>query len=551
MAGKKLFCVVLLFLAALIPQHSRAGGVTIITHGYDGDVTGWIAAMADQIPQYYDARYPELGTNFSIYTVTLTTDGSGDYYYQWSRDLGSSPSNTPSGEIIIKLDWTQLAGGIDPYEPYDISTYVVASVVSPIILQTNAISDLNGHALAEYPIHLIGHSRGGSLMAQLSLLLGTNGLWVDQLTTIDPHPLNNDGNDDSPISVIDAPAQYTYANILFADNYWENLGDAYPSDLDPHGEPVAGAYQRQLTSLSGGYPPVEFDFFDDYEYHSNTHLWYFGTMDTNTPVSYDDDGETVTITSSMRSSWWVAYEEQGAIAGFYYSLIGGGNRMSEDHPLGLPSDPAIINGYNQWWNFGAGTSSNRTALPANNGIWPNLIQFNIAGTNSVTPGEPITASFYYQYGGPSTNLTAQFYFGGDFNPYDSKNTFVTEVSLPGTGINYVDYDSVSLSTSNFPPGTYSVFGKISDGTHTRFLYAPQLVTIHPPPTVSLGIAQLGSQFIIRIHGPPNQTAVLQSSANLQTWQPIATNLLNANAWLYTNTIPASSPRQFFRAILLP
>ena len=58
----------------------------------------------------------------------------------------------------------------------------------------------------------------------------------------------------------------------------------------------------------------------------------------------------------MRTNWWVPYEDEGLIAGFYYSLIGGGNRLSTDSPLGLPSDPAIVNGYNQWWNFGAGSS---------------------------------------------------------------------------------------------------------------------------------------------------------------------------------------------------
>src|SRR5208282_6050932 len=82
-----------LFLVVLTPCSANAAGVTIITHGFDGDVTGWITAMADEIPTYYS--FP--GTNFTVYTITLTTDGNGNYYYQWAR-TNSGPSATDSGE---------------------------------------------------------------------------------------------------------------------------------------------------------------------------------------------------------------------------------------------------------------------------------------------------------------------------------------------------------------------------------------------------------------------------------------------------------------------
>lgn len=554
MSGKKLLLMVLLFLAVSFPPRSRAGGVTVITHGYDGDVTGWITTMAEQIPLYYQQRYPELGTNgtnFTIYTVTLTTDGNGNYYYQWTRDGGGSPFNTDTGEIIVMLDWSQMAGDPDPFSSvYDISTYTVASVASYVLLETNSISDLNGHALVEYPLHLVGHSRGGSLMAQLSLILGTNGIWVDHLTTIDPHPLNNDGNDDSPISVVDAPAQFTYANVLFADNYWEDLGNAIPTDLDPHGEPVSGAYQRQLTQLNGGYPPEEFDFEDSYEYHSNSHLWYYGTMNSNTPVTYDDDGENVTLNSSMRSSWWVSYDRQGDIAGFYYSLIGGGNRLSTNSPVGA-GYPEIVDGFNQWWDLGAGTYTNRTALPENSGTWPNLIELSVLGTNVVTSGGQFSAQFYYQYGGAATNLSVQFFLGGDFNPYDGNSVSVGQFAPGNTGTNYVGAGAVDLSTTGVTAGTYSLYGKISDGTHTRFLYAPQLVRVLAQPPPVLSITGVGIHQTISIAGGLGWVNVLQSSPDLKNWQTIYTLTNTSGLWFYPLTNVPAKPQQFYRVIVNP
>jgi hypothetical protein len=488
-AAKTLVFGAVLLINVLTSESTKAAGVTIITHGFDGDVMGWITAMAEEIPAYYHYRYPELSTNFTVYTLVLTYT-NGLYYYATTKNTTNSPSSTDTGEIIVKLDWSQMAGTItgfvDPFND-DPSTYNVGWAVSYVLRQTNTIQDLDGHALAELPMHLIGHSRGGSLMNELSRQLGTNGIWVDHLTTLDPHPFNNDGNTDLFYQV-DASASNTWENVLFRDNYWQDLGVL----TDPDGEPASGAYNRELYDLSEGYNLTD----SDSPYHSNVHLWYHGTLDLNVPTSYDDDGETVTIDADMRTNWWVADEDEGVIGGFYYSLTGGGNRMSVQQPLG-PGFPAIVDGYNQWWDLGAGNSSNRTVLPVNSGTWPNLIKFDVVGTNIVTAGQGIATKFYYQYGGPSNSVTAQFYFDSDFNPYNTNSTSITEISLPNTGTNSVNYDNVTLTTANVSPGIYFIYAKISDGLHTRYLYTPELVqivtvagslqvTIAPPSAVSAG-----------------------------------------------------------------
>jgi len=543
-AGKKLlFGVFLLSLIAAIPCLTEAAGVTIITHGFESDTSypTWVTAMANEIPSVFQSRFPSLETNFATYKLTITNIDGIFYYYPPSRTNGSPPFATESGEIIVELDWSSLSGDlVDAYA----STYDVAYAVSQILMASNSFPELNGHPAIEFPIHLVGHSRGGSLMSQISQLLGTDGIWVDHLTTLDPYPLNNDGNVD-PALYVDASADRTYVNVLFADNYWQDLGiGVYLGD--PDGEPVAGAYVRQLENLSAGYWNVSALDAPD---HSNVHLWYQGTIDLDTPAS----DMQATITSTERADWWVSSEEEGTNAGFEYSLIGGGDRMSTDRPLGLPSDPAIVDGYNQWWDFGAGHSANRTLLPANNGTWPNIIKFDVMGTNIVTTGQMISTKFYYQYGGASNSLTAQFYFDGDLNPYNTNSTFVTQIPLPNTGIASVHYDGVNLATTNVPPGVYAIYGRISDGVHTRYLYAPELVEIvssQQPPALGIGKVN-GTQFVIVVNGGFGQTIVLQSSTNLQSWMPLTTNTLTTDSWNYTNNTPQSVSKQFYRAMLLP
>jgi hypothetical protein len=533
---------VLLFLSTFFSYSTRAAGVTIITHGFEDDTSfpTWVAAMADQMPTYFNYRYPNLNTNFTTYRLAVTY-GDGSYYFSSTRTNGASPSATQSGEIVIELDWSSLSG--DVFDSYA-STYNVGLAVSQFLMLTNAIAELNGHALTEFPIHLIGHSRGGSLMSQISYVLGTNGVWVDHVTSLDPYPINNDGNFDFPASIVDAPADKTYANVLFADNYWQDLGAGVYLG-DPDGEPVSGAYVRQLTDLSGGYGNVSSVESPD---HSNVHLWYHGTVDLNTPAN--DTGAT--ITSAERANWWVNYEQEGTNAGFVYSLIGGGNRMSTDQPVGQ-GFPAIVDGYNQWWNFGAGNVANRTALPSNSGTWPNLIQFNVNGPSVVVQSNLVSTTLYYQYAGAS-NLTLQIYYDSDLNPYDTNSVLVAQMQPPATGAGAVDsYANLGVTTTNVPPGVYAIYGKISDGVHTRYLYAPQLVGIVsslPPPVVR--IAKLnGTQLVININGITGQTNVLQVSANLQTWAPVATNVLTSSSWNYTNNVPGNVSEQFYRALIAP
>lgn len=516
------------FLAALalsLGSGTRAAaGVTIITHGLNGDVDGWVTGMATNLPSHPGFR----GTNFSCYNMAFVPAGGGGFTLGATRVAGGAPTNSESGAVILKLDWSDLAGG-NSY-----NTFQVAGAVLPALLSTNFIPELGGHALAEFPLHFIGHSRGGSLLCEVSRLLGTNGVWVDHLTTLDPHPLNDPEFplDRFAYSAVDAPAN-TYVNVLFHDNYWQELNSLV------RGKAVAGAYVRKLTNLDGATSSP----------HSDVHLWYHGTINTNTPTS---DTEA-TLQAAQRTNWWWAYESQGARAGFIYSRIGGADRTSMDQPAGQ-GFPMIRDGYNQWWDLGAGVANNRTALPANNGAWPNLVRFNRTTTNRVEQGQAMPVQFYYQWAQPDTSLaTIRIYLDGDLNPLNTNQTLLQQIIVPGSGAGFVSFSTtnLTLAASNAAPGVHTVLATITGGGRTRHLYAPESVEViapHQPPTLDL-VKLNTTQYRIGINGAPGQTVVLQSSTDLQAWVPLATNTLTTSRWDFTNTPPGSPEPRYYRGVL--
>jgi len=153
-------------------RFARGAGVTIITHGLNGNVSDWIIPMSQQIPGY--DSFP--GSAYSCYQITVDADFLHNFSVTESRIGGVNPTNSDSGEILIKLDWSSLA--VDP----TYSTTDIADNVVPKLLVTNFIPELGGRPLVEFPIHLIGHSRGASVDTEMARLLGQQGIWIDHQT---------------------------------------------------------------------------------------------------------------------------------------------------------------------------------------------------------------------------------------------------------------------------------------------------------------------------------------------------------------------------------
>ncbi|EEF57338.1 hypothetical protein [Pedosphaera parvula] len=481
--------------------------------------------MAGRFPLYPNFK----GTNFSTYVMRFITNAQHTVVLSQSRLAGVAVTNSDRGEVFILLDWSQFSSGTSS------NTTQIANAVVPALLQTNFFPELGGHSVVEFPIHLIGHSRGGSVISEISRLLGAQGIWVDQQTTLDPHPLNNDGFAEPILSAVDASVK-AYANVLYADNYYQTISSLV------RGESITGAYNRKLTNLSGGYGNTG----TLAPEHSNVHLWYHGTVETNTPSS---DTEA-SITSTERNSWWTANESHGAAGGFLYSLIGGGNRLGTNEPAGSGLGQ-IRSGFNSALNIGSGLGA-RTALPSNNGFWPNALKFNLLTNAPFRPGDTVPFRFYYQCG-VSSSADVRVYVDVDSNPYNINQKQIVQFQVAGTGISSISFTNIStiLNGASINPGTYAVYARISDGSRTRYLYAPEPLIVLPslqPPTL---ISVRGNPFQLNIVGFPGQQLIIQTSTNFADWIPLKTNTLAATNTLF---IDASSPifsRRFYRARLVP
>jgi hypothetical protein len=493
------------------PAGSTAAGVTLITHGDSGTTTGWVTGMANAL----SAR---LGGEIPIYRIDVASSG-GNLVATITNLSGINPRTSAKGELILLLDW-------GPVSADSTTTYQVATVVAPLFSRTNLLGDFNGHALAELPIQIIGHSRGASLVCQLSKLLGEQGIWVDQVTSLDAHPISGD----APVA--------TYENVLFADSYYETSSFLHLAD----GQIVPGSAWRKQTVISGGYG-------FPYDGHSDVHLWYHGTIALSTPVS---DTEA-TIDSTMRAQWWTTVEQAGTNAGFIYSRLGAGNRLSTLQPNGANSS-AIRDGFNQKFDLGAGISNNRTSLSTNSGVWPNLVRLQLLTTNPVPQGADAMLQIYFQWARPaSATLSVQVLLDIDQNPFNGNEQLVLSSSASGTTPSAIGAETISvpISYSNAPPGNYAVFARLTAEGRSRGLYADKTLSVianRTPPWLDVA-AQDEGQLVLGVNGVPGQTVMLEAALDLANWQPVATNQLHAPRWELP--ITAIGTNAFYRALLAP
>ncbi|MFP4663484.1 MAG: LamG-like jellyroll fold domain-containing protein, partial [Bacteroidales bacterium] len=470
---KQLIIAVLLSMFALSSYsqifEKQGAGVTIIVHGWNPDDSqpAWMQIMADSII----ARSGGLGHVANI-TVTGTQGNLTSTCSDWDFDL----VNQDHAEIVLLINWTDVANHINT----GVSVQEVAASVAPKLY----IGQNGEPALSELPIHLIGHSRGAGMVFEIAGLLGIEGVEVEHLTALDPHPLTSADPQGlappmGPGETIDSTIN-VYDNILFADVYYQNI--EYPK-----GEYVSGAYNRLWTSLPGGYHNetgytynilgTDYDFSD----HLNTILAYYATIDLATPTS---NGEA-TMTQSERDSWFNAYENEGENTGFQYSRQISGNRKSTDNPV-IGGD-AILDGlHNDALLGGNGTRQNLNWTSA---VWPNILEISMSknsealssGNHTLIDGDTLDIDLLYRSYANAGTIT--LFIDSDRNPYNNNDTQIGTLNTNATG-SVITANSDNWTVAGLTEGEkYYIYGKIDDNTRQRFLYAPfefeyQIPTIH-------------------------------------------------------------------------
>ncbi len=497
-----------LLLTAVAHDRANAGGVTVITHGFNSDVESWIIPMAEKMPGH--AGFP--GIQAGRYRLKVSSTSSPAIA---TRLAGVAPTVSDSGEVFICLDWSAIDGA------FQASTTQVAQLAVNALTDPLLTADTGGRSLVELPLHFIGHSRGASVVTEMARLLGQQGIWVDQVTTLDPYPVSFFG--DAAVRI--------WKNVLFADNIWQNT-----SGESITGQTVAGAYNRKLLALGGGNDSA----------HSDVHLWYHGTVDLATPAT----DTQATIGESERSTWWTAAEARGGLAGFHYSRLGGGDRLDPIMPAGTGTD-RVRDGFNGAWNLGGDLVANRTALASNSGLWPNVIRCQRTGTEPVVAGGAFNLAIHYQ-AGTSTSGTVGLtvLLDPDANPWNGNEFAINAGTLVRTGPNGMGFVEVPVSTHTTPSGSYRVAVKLADTGRERVLYAASLVEIvpsHQPPSIQGDTVRIeGGLLRFTVRGSPGATLSVQAAQNLVDWAEIATHMMTSDLWEFSDPDTALYPARFYR-----
>ncbi len=410
---------------------AQAGGITIVTHGFNADMV-WVNAMADAVAN----RIGTPGVNVTRVNLVVT-QGSSSLVVTMAPGSVAPDATFSTGEFVVGLDWTAIDSFLAARAPTpeDAVDSVPTQSVAQAVFQFLQGWTYGGQSVLAHPIHLAGHSRGGALVASLARSMGESGVWVDQLTTLDPYP----------VSLFGDAAATVASSVVFADNLWQD--SAFPS-----GKALGGAFNQHLGNLGSAN-------------HSLVHTFYYGTIDTTAT----GDGE---CSSCINPSWYSSDVDLHARSqsGFWYSRVGGGDRAGSQAAVGLLSTlggSAVV-----------GTGG-RLAVTAASPAWANVFEVETS-QYTVAPHDQNSTHFYYQSSDSSVQISA--YAADDRNPFHGGLFLGTMVLTPAASPT-----SATLLWNANPPARsqpYTIYLAVADlgpGGRVRYAYDAGQVTVVGAP----------------------------------------------------------------------
>jgi hypothetical protein len=255
----------------------------------------------------------------------------------------------------------------------------------------------------------------------------------------------------------------------------------------------------------------------------------------------------------MRSTWWTAAVAAGATAGFHYGRIAGGDRLSGAEPAGA-GNGRIHDGFNRFWDLGAGVATNRSLIPGKNPSWASPITLRRSGSGPVIAGTPVTLELRYQSAdaaaGTPILITA---LDPDPNPWNGNEIVIDtrEVPAGGSALVFTEHFGPTVPAA-IAPGNYRLGIRLQQGGRTRHLQAAGSLAVEaapPPPAIdraTLGFS--GGLFTFTVVGSPGQRVRIEAAEELDDWQGIATRTLDSATWVFSDPDTASFPKRFYRVV---
>lgn len=411
-----------MLIDSLESRHLLAG-VTLLAHGMNGNIDGWVTAAAEAIAMR--AGGPAAA---SVYTMKVRNSG-GIKVTSFAPDHGYGDfRQTTSAELIIRVDWSPLATA---------STMArsVASALADYLVQPQG--DLP--PLASLPLHLVGHSKGAALVSQMARFLGQKNVVVDHVTFLDPVPVS--GLPDSLNDQFGEGSIRPFDNVVFADTYWRSGG------ADLNGAYINGTFNGDLNnSVQQNYVVSA---------HGAVTAYYVGTIDTSATSGGDHP---------IFSSWYgdSSSKPPREQTGYAFSRLGS---TAARPPTGLGS-------------LGGGSAS-RASSGSSGSQWPAVVEVKPRGANSFTSGQRFNVSL--RAGDADSGATARFYLDTDRNPFNTPGIEIGAIDFAKGSVAEI---VASVRAAGVLAGNYALAVQVTDPSGRSVWNYGRTITIAPPAAFS-------------------------------------------------------------------